>query len=172
MRIAYADPPYPGQAKRHYRNDPSGIPAEEVDHAALIARLETEYPDGWALSTSSTALQYVLSLCPRDIRIGAWTKSFGIMKPGVNPGYLWEPVLFRGGRKKRPRSEPTVRDWVCAPVTLRRGTHGVKPDPFCYWLFALLGLQAGDTFDDLYPGSGAVGRAWMQWQHQIWAVAQ
>lgn len=40
MRIAYADPPYIGQAKRHYRNDPSGIPAAEVDHAALIAEME------------------------------------------------------------------------------------------------------------------------------------
>jgi hypothetical protein len=31
MRLAYADPPHIGQARRHYANDPSGVPAEEVD---------------------------------------------------------------------------------------------------------------------------------------------
>lgn len=74
MRVAYADPPYPGQAYKHYRFDPSGIRAAEVYHPELIDRLCDEYPDGWALSTSSVALQYVLEMCPSDVRIAAWVK--------------------------------------------------------------------------------------------------
>lgn len=46
MRLAYADPPYIGQARRHYANDPSGVPAEEVDHEALLDLLQGY--DGWA----------------------------------------------------------------------------------------------------------------------------
>lgn len=170
MRLAYADPPYPGQAKRHYANDPSGIVAAEVDHAALIARLCADYPDGWALSSSSVALRDLLPLCPPDVRIGAWVKPFAVMKPGVNPGYGWEPVIWRGGRVKRARGEPTVMDFVSANITLQAGTHGAKPEAFCYWLFALLGIEPGDTLDDLYPGSRRVSRALAKWQNQVkWA---
>ena len=39
MNFAIADPPYIGQAKRHYANDPSGIVAAEVDHVELIERM-------------------------------------------------------------------------------------------------------------------------------------
>ena len=55
MKLAYADPPYIGQAKRHYSHDPSGIPAEEVDYEELIRTLLTEY-DGWVLSASSPSI--------------------------------------------------------------------------------------------------------------------
>ena len=37
--FAYADPPYIGQARRHYQQD-------EVDHKKLIEQLVTLYPDG------------------------------------------------------------------------------------------------------------------------------
>jgi hypothetical protein len=167
MRVAYADPPYPGQARKHYRRDPSGIVAAEVNHAALIARLSADYPDGWALSTSSSALREVLALCPPDARVGAWVKPFAVFRPGVNPAYAWEPVVWRGGRRQRSRREATVRDWVSANILLKTGTHGAKPDAFCWWLFELLGLQPRDIFDDLYPGSGRVGRAWATWQARL-----
>jgi hypothetical protein len=36
----------------------------------------------------------------------------------------------------------------------------MKPPEFAVWMFAQLGARPGDTLDDLYPGSGAVGRAW------------
>jgi hypothetical protein len=63
VRFAFADPPYPGQSKRHYgdHDDYAG----EVDHAVLIAELEQDFPDGWALSTSVAALPAILPLCPR-----------------------------------------------------------------------------------------------------------
>ena len=151
MRFAYADPPYVGQARRHY-----GMP--EVDHEALIERLVREYPDGWGLSCSSPSLRELLPMCPPDTRVMAWVKPFCIFKPNVNPAYAWEPVLVRGGRK-RGREKPTVRDWVSANITLRRGLSGVKPRAFCFWLFDVLGWQEGDELDDFYPGSGAVTEA-------------
>lgn len=164
MRFAYADPPYVGQAKRHYRHEASY--AGEVDHAALIARLVADYPDGWALSCSSPSLRELLPLCPPDVRVMAWTKPFCAFKANVNPAYAWEPVLVRGGRK-RTRQQPTVRDWCAVNITLRRGLVGVKPDAFCFWLFDVLNCRPTDTLDDLYPGSGAVTAAWRRWQWQL-----
>jgi len=159
MRVAYADPPYPGCAGRYPEKT-------EVDHPALIARLVDEYPDGWALSTHAPALRDLLPLCPPDVRVLSWVKPWAVFKPGVGVAYAWEPVLFRGGRK-RTRKQPTVRDWMSVGITLRRGLVGAKPDAFCYWLFAVFNPQPGDLLDDLYPGTGAVTRAWSRWQAQM-----
>jgi hypothetical protein len=49
---------------------------------------------------------------------------------------------------------------------LQRGVSGAKPEAFCRWLFEFAGLQADDEFVDLFPGSGAVGRAYERWQAQ------
>ncbi len=154
MRAAYADPPYVGQAKKLYST-------EEVDHAALIARLEEGY-DAWALSCSSPSLPVLLPMCPSGVRIAAWVKPFCIFKPNVNPAYAWEPVLFKVGRK-RTRDQLTERDWVSVNITLRKGLTGAKPEAFCFWLFRLLNLQSGDTLDDLFPGTGIVTDCWMKW---------
>jgi site-specific DNA-adenine methylase len=54
MRFGYADPPYPGKSCKYYSGHEDY--AGEVDHAALIEHLETDFPDGWALSTSAAAL--------------------------------------------------------------------------------------------------------------------
>jgi len=125
-----------------------------VNHQLLIRHLCDDYPDGWALSTSSTALQRVLPLCPDDVRVMAWVKPFAAFKANVNPAYAWEPVIVRGGRK-RTREQVTVRDWVSAVITLQKGTHGAKPKDFCFWLLDVLGFQdEDDELDDIFPGSG------------------
>ena len=62
MRFAYADPPYPGTARRYYGDQATF--AGEVDHAALVASLVDAGYDGWALSTSAKALGDVIKLCP------------------------------------------------------------------------------------------------------------
>ena len=167
MIIAYADPPYIGQA-HFYKDHPDY--AGEVDHVELIERLVGEFPDGWALSCSSPSLRMLLPLCPPDVRVGAWVKPFHAYKRNVRPAYAWEPLLFRGGRNRNHPPPPkggvatTPKDFVSANITLERGLVGVKPDPFCYWMFDLLGLRAGDELVDLFPGSGAVMRAWECWQ--------
>lgn len=158
ITVAIADPPYIGCAGFYAENT-------EVDHAELVTRLVDEYPDGWALCLHSPSLKQILNLCPADVRVMAWVKPFAIFKPNVNPAYSWEPVIVRGGRR-RTREQDTVRDWVAANITLRRGMVGVKPDEFSFWLFEVLNLMPGDTLHDIYPGTGAITRAWDKYQAQ------
>jgi hypothetical protein len=169
MRFAFADPPYIGQARKHYRKEAAadGRVASEVDHEALVRHL-TEY-DAWALSLSSPSLKQILAYCPDDVRVGGWFKPFASFKKGVDPAYAWEPVIFKTQRKWRD-DQATCRDWVSANITLERGVSGAKPDTFSFWMFELLGATRDDEFVDLFPGSGAVARAWDKWRNQL-AVA-
>lgn len=161
LRVAYADPPYIGQAKRHYSHDPR---CAEVDHAELIKQLN-EY-DAWALSLSSPSLKQILALCPDDVRVMAWVKPFCAFKKNVNPAYAWEPLIVRGGRR-RTRQQNTVRDWFSHNITLKRGLVGVKPEKLCHWLFEVLNLEPQDEFYDLFPGSGAVSAAWKTYKQRF-----
>jgi len=159
MTLAYADPPYIGQAAKHYAHDPR---CAEVDHAVLLDRLDRY--DGWALSfgANMASLQTIVPLLPEGARMAVWVKPFAIFKPNVNPAYTWEGVAFRSARPGR-RDIPTVRDHVSANITLRKGLVGAKPTMFCEWLFALVGAEPGDSFDDLFPGTGIVSRTWAEW---------
>lgn len=160
IRFAYADPPYVGQARKHYKADPN---CAEVDHGELIERLNGY--DAWALSLSSPSLKQILPLCPADVRVMAWVKPFCAFKVNVNPAYAWEPVIVRGGRR-RTRQQPTIRDWISQVITLKKGLVGVKPKAFCFWLFEVINLRPYDQFSDLYPGSGAVTQAWEDYKNQ------
>jgi hypothetical protein len=163
MRFAYADPPYIGQAKRHYSADPQ---CAEVDHEKLIQQLMAY--DGWALSASSPSLGYILSLCPADVRVAVWCKSFCAFKRNVRPDYAWEPVIFWGGRNpmnghralipEKNGKQTTPKDFHIAPITLKKGLVGAKPESVCRWILDLLNVQAGDEVVDLYPGTGIMGR--------------
>lgn len=158
MRFAYADPPYLGCAAKLY-GDPTYDSPEA--HRALVRRLVAEYPDGWALSCHEPSLFLVRSFCPDDTRIAVWVKPFAVFRPGVNPAYCWEPVLFRGGRT-RGRKDATVRNWHSENITMKKGLPGAKPPGFALWILGLLGVRAdlGDTIDDLFPGTGGVLAAW------------
>lgn len=156
MRFAYADPPYLGQGAKHYGAHPEADAWDTPDaHRRLVEQLVDEFPDGWALSLSTPSLGWYLGWCPDDVRVGAWVKPFAIYKPGVNPAYAWEPVIFRGGRR-RARSSPTVRDWCAVNVTLQKGLSGAKPPAFCRWVLELLGVEPGDELTDLFPGTGVM----------------
>lgn len=168
MKLAYADPPYPEQAQRHYANDPSGIAAEEVDHKALIEMLMRDY-EGWALSTNVPGLEHIKDLFPKGffkangIRVCAWVKPWASWKPSNRIQYAWEPVLVKTPRTKGSKSVASVRDFLIANITMKKGTHGAKPDVFNDWILDLLGYQDGDTLDDLYPGSGGMAGALKRW---------
>ncbi len=160
MRFAYADPPYVGNARKHYgkHRDYAG----EVDHEALIARLESE-SDGWALSLSVKSLPAVLKLCPDDVVVLAWFKP--IAPPlGDHRRYNWEPVLLKPLRRYGPGYAPLA--CIASPdmytFRARPDSHviGQKPEAFAHWVFASAGLTRDDELTDLFPGSGAVGRAW------------
>lgn len=92
LRLAYADPPYPGKAWL-YRGHPDY--AGEVDHDELIRRLSTY--DGWALSTSAEALPAVLASCPPGVRVGAWFRGERPTR-SARPLTAWEAVVYFGGR--------------------------------------------------------------------------
>jgi hypothetical protein len=165
MKFAYADPPYVGQAKKHYRDDPNCC---EVNHRVLIETLLMEFPDGWALSCLPRSLKELLCYCPDDVRVMPWVKTYTPFKKGVNPAYAWEPVVVCGGRR-RTLDQRTIPDYVIAntrAVTPGREPKfsGQKPPAFCYWLFEVLNMNPDDEFMDIFPGSGAVGLAWELWR--------
>jgi hypothetical protein len=149
MRVGYADPPYPGCAWRYYRST-------EVDHAELVALLVRDFPDGWALSTSAKSLRDVLPLCPATARVCAWAKPHPAHVQSMGLHNTWEPLIVVGGRALRPG----VRD-VLSALPARGGGElpGRKPIAFVAWLFSCLGVLPGDELEDLFPGTGVVGRA-------------
>lgn len=159
LRFAYADPPYPGFARKLY-----GKP--EVDHAQLVLRLVREYPDGWALSTHARSLRYVLSLIPPALepRTCIWVRGARHNKSAKTASNAWEPLIVVGGRA-RDATAGRLEDVLLWGAVGRQRSHpaalvGMKSAAFCEWLFRQLGATVGDSLDDLFPGSGAVTRAW------------
>ena len=161
MRLAYADPPYPGCAHLYPEKT-------EVDHEALVARL-CEY-DGWALSTNENALQYVLGLCPPRVRVLAWCKS-NAPPFFQHPFPSWEPVVC-----VPVRATPAEIRVASHIVTHKPGGFidetpaafpGVKPAAFCEWVIRCLGAAPADTLDDLFPGTGSMQRAWETFTRQL-----
>lgn len=158
MKFAYADPPYLGCCSLydHRHEAPYGCWNEADTHQLLIETLTAEFPDGWALSCTSSSLRTLLPLCPEDVRVAAWVKPFAVFKPNVNPGYCWEPVIFAGGRRG-DRERVTVRDWSSHVIRLKGGLKGSKPAPVCAWILDLLGYEDGDDLVDVFPGTGIMG---------------
>jgi len=156
-RLAYADPPYPGQARSRYNGT-------EVDHAALIERLDLEF-DGWALSTSASALRDIWNLAPHA-RCAAWVKTYAV-NGWSRVRWSWEPVLFVTDRKGlRPGERSDVWDSLVSAPNCAVGSWsevpgkggGSKPYEFVRWMLELLDFRPGDELVDIFPGSGAVGR--------------
>lgn len=167
MRFAYADPPYLGCGAKHYAaHHPAAADWDDPEtHRALVLRLCEGGFDGWAMSLHSPSLRVILPMCPDECRVMAWVKPFAVFKANVTVAYAWEPVIVQGGRP-RPRTMPTVRDWVSACITLQKGCPGAKPEDFCMWLFDVLNMERDDEFVDLFPGSGMVSRAWNMFRQQ------
>jgi hypothetical protein len=180
LRAAYADPPYLGCGKSHYGHlhDAAADYDDPETHRALIERLSDEF-DCWALSLHEPSLRTLLVMCPEDVRVGSWCKPFAAFKPNVTRAYTWEPVIFRfAAARPRMREQPTWRDHLSAPIAMRKGFPGAKPEAFSFWIFEGLNLQPTDHFCDVFPGSGAVGEAWHKWcqreqpvQHGLFAAA-
>lgn len=163
MRIAYADPPYIGCAHL-YKDHPDY--AGEVDHVALVERLQSDY-DGWVLHAAATPLS-MATLAPLVESTGArwmaWVKGFAAFKRNVSVAYAWEPVIVKAARKPVVSKRLVMRDWVECPITMRRGLTGAKPEKVCHWAFEVVGAHPEDELVDLYPGTGAVTKAWHSWR--------
>lgn len=163
MNIGYADPPYIGCAHL-YKDHPDY--AGEVDHAQLIERLEDEF-DGWVLHASATPTS-MATLAPliakTDARWMSWVKGFAAFKKNVSVAYAWEPVIVKPARKPVVSKRLVMRDWIQESITLRKGLTGAKPEAVCHWAFEMLGARPDDDLYDLFPGTGAVTKAWATWQ--------
>lgn len=170
-RLAYADPPYPGKSG-YYRGHPDY--AGEVDHDQLLSRLATY--DGWALSTSARALPSVLALAVAqglEVRVAAWIRGPRPHATARHALNAWEPVIYVPvasrsrdvGRDASPgtgaaRRVDVLTHGVSPMLTLPGRVIGAKPAAFCAWMFGLIGATPADQLDDLFPGSGMVGRTW------------
>ncbi len=169
LKVAYADPPYEGEAKQHYGNHKDF--AGEVDYFELVRLLAKNFPDGWALSMKQSTLRSVLNTCivelGLNVRIGIWCKKNPTIKKNVNPVYAWEPVVFYGGRR-RLVDRDFLLDWIdCAATAFdKRPMVGRKPEKFCYWVFGMLGLNHNDNLTDIYEGTGSVAWAWKCFKNQ------
>lgn len=165
-RVGYADPPYIGCAHL-YKDHPDY--GGEVDHVELIDRLQSEF-DGWVLHAAATPKSFA-TLAPLVERTGArwcvWTKTFAAYKKNVPVAYAWEPVIIKPARKPVVSTRHVSRDWIACPITLKRGLTGAKPEAVCHWAFELLGARPEDELHDLYPGTGAVAKAWSTWQRKF-----
>lgn len=176
-RLAYADPPYVGLARRYYGREASY--AGEVDHGRLLSRLATF--DGWALSCSSSSIPFLLGLAYelelRPVpRLAIWHK-----RPAPHPTArlvtAYEGVLYVPARGVAPRDGgPALSDVLTGVQPRQRPTlpggqiTGTKPPAFCTWLFELLGARPGDELEDMYPGSGIVARTWRAWSRPAAAM--
>jgi hypothetical protein len=168
MKIGYADPPYPGQSAKHYKDHPDF--EGEVDHIDLLQRLDNDY-DGWLMHSSSTALPAVLrwaeDLGVGPYRVMAWVKPFAAFKRNVSVAYAWEPVVVKFARKPVVSHRIVMRDWVSESITLKKGLVGVKPEAVCRWAFEMLGAEPEDDLDDMFPGTGSVSKAWEAWRADV-----
>lgn len=179
MRIAYADPPYIGQSKKHYGDHPDY--AGEVDHAELLQHLDRDY-DGFVLHMSSPSLGHIAHLV-EEYGIGGrwmgWMKPFAAFKRNVSVAYAWEPVLIKAVRKPVVSGRMVMRDFIeeadpefvndCVreSITMKKGLSGAKPERVCRWAFEMLGAEPSDELVDLFPGTGAVTAAWQAWSLDV-----
>jgi hypothetical protein len=158
MKFAYADPPYHGMGKKMYGplHDEAGIWDNQQSHLDLVIRLQDEYSDGWALSCNPRDLSWILPHCPKDCRVGAWTKTYHQIRP-TGTQFAWEPVIWRTIKKSPKRM---IRDWISGPNNRGSDTPGAKPHYFNRWILELLVFDhETDTLDDLFPGSGGMSKA-------------
>lgn len=180
MKLAIADPPYPpfvgsggrknrasrwyGTGQRSLADRPADFHPEASDwddparHRALLCELIDGY-DGWAIATSPDGIAAYGEL-PVAVRIMAW------VKPNAAPGSHrlrsnWEAVLLLPpiGRRSNRGGVGAMSDVLFAPVP-RLGFRGAKPQAWTEWVLQAMSYDpALDTVDDLFVGSGAVGRA-------------
>lgn len=175
IRVAYADPPYPGCGALY---STPGTPEYHPDamrwddpseHVRLMEQLERDYPDGWALSTNVGSLRALLRDAPPRALVASWIRGSMRMRREVSVLRGWEPVIYSVPVAPRCKGMfGAAIDHVAAFTNQHttEGFVGAKPRAFGLWVCKLLGLggHPDDEFVDLFPGSGAVTRAWQDYR--------
>lgn len=167
MKLGYADPPYLGCGKLYAEHHPAALDWDDpAEHVRLVDRLESEF-GGWVLHASATPASIAL-YAPLVVKTGArwcsWVKGFAAFKRNVPVAYAWEPVIVKACRKPVVSKRLVMRDWIQESVTLKRGLTGAKPEAVVHWAVELMAARPDDKLYDLFPGTGAVERAWRTWQ--------
>lgn len=181
MKLAIADPPYLGRGQRWYGGGRGGGPGErgpdnhpdavdwdqEETHTQLVRSLVDNY-DGWAIAASADSLHVYLAAAPAGIRVMVWHKRNAIPS-GFRVMNTWEAVVLftPAGRRARIGGQIATRDVLDSPNP-RTGFVGAKPPEWTAWVVDAMGYRVGDSVDDLYPGSGAVGTAVQNVARRIW----
>ena len=101
-------------------------------------------------------------MCPVGIRVCAWRRRVRPTR-SRRPLSAWEPLLVYGGRHLEagwPQEVLDHLDYRGRYDAMPGALVCMKPPEFAVWMFAQLGAQPGDELADLFPGSGAIGRAW------------
>lgn len=171
MKLDYADPPYLGCGKLYAEHHPNALDWDDpATHARLVEQLQDE-ADGWVLHSSATP--EAMALYGRLVeKTGArwcsWRKGFAAFKKNVSVAYAWEPVIIKPARKPVVSKRLVMRDWIDTDVqesiALKKGLTGAKPEAVCHWAFELMGAHPKDELRDLFPGTGAVSKAWEIWR--------
>lgn len=167
MKIGYADPPYFGCGKLYADEHPYALEWDAPKaHLSLVDRLQSEF-DGWVLHTSATPANLAI-YAPIVEKTGArwcsWVKGFAAFKKNVSVAYAWEPVIIKPARKPVVSKRLVMRDWIQESITLKRGLTGAKPEAVVHWALELVAARPDDELIDLFPGTGAVTRAWETWR--------
>lgn len=181
IRCAYLDPVYPGHGADYSK---PGTPEFHPDamrwddpneHVALMEQAERDFPDGWALSTNEAGVRAFFHRAPARARLAPWvTTSTGAIKM-FRVAFCWEAVIYSTPFVTRSQApgRPAQLNWIAAgkghnhnPELASAPFLGAKPRRFCFWLFRLLGLggHPDDVLVDMFPGSGAVTRAWDEYR--------
>lgn len=185
MRFAISDQPYLGRCRLYRHHHPAGPRPfdgrcwdEPETHRLLMAWLEAEFPDGWAMCASEPSLRTLLPMTPEGTRTASWTKTFCAFKKNVRPAHAWEPVFFRSRANppETPHAPPrkgakqtTPKDFLAAPIAMRKGFPGAKPPEFTRWVLSLLNVRHGDAVVDIFHGSGAVADVLARREHDLFA---
>lgn len=169
MKLAIADPPYLGRARRWYGDGRGhaggrGRADEHPDastwdmpeaHERLVAELEAEY-DGWAIAMSPDSLGTYLRVASSAARVASWTRGNAIPS-GSRVRSLWEPVLVRVPDERRAHGTGASVDDVLTAGITPGGFPGRKPEAWTHWVLAMLGYDPdADELVDVFSGSGAV----------------
>lgn len=171
MKLYYADPPYFGCGSLYAEHHPQALDWNDpAAHRRLVEQLQDE-ADGWVLHTSATiesAALYAPLLVGTGARMCSWRKGFAAFKKNVPVAFAWETVFIKAMRKPVVSKRLVMRDWIDTDIqesiTLKRGLTGAKPEKVCHWAFELAAARPDDELTDLFPGTGAVSKAWRVWQ--------
>jgi len=173
MKFAIADPPYLGRAVRWYGEGGCGNGYgygqadthpeaakwdNPITHKELCKHLLANY-DGFAIALTVHSLSTYMSEFVTDsrngIRVMAWVKPSAVPS-GNRLQNVWEPVIIKMPQsRKNYKAGKSCKD-VLTVHPPRNGFIGAKPPEWTKWVLDAMGVNNGDTVDDLFVGSGAV----------------